>query len=83
MNEYTRAHIRLSTPMECEKFVRLLNGDGSVYKYVLETGDGSFRVSARSYLGVVYFATEHNDSTYLVNVDADGVYPNGIDNFRI
>ena len=82
MNEYTRAQIRLSTPAECEKFVRLLNGDGSTYKYGLENKDASFRVSARSYLGVVYFATEHNDETYLVNVDADGIYPNGIDDFR-
>ena len=83
MNEYSRAHVRLITTMDCEKFVRLLNGDGSTDKYVLENADSSYRVSARSYLGVVYFATEHGDETYLVNMTHDGVYPNGIDDFRI
>lgn len=83
MNEHSRAHIRLITTMDCEKFVRLLNGDSSTDKYVLETADGNYRVSARSYLGVVYFATEHGNETYLVNMNNDGMYPNGIDDFRI
>ena len=83
MNEYTRAHIRLVTPKEAENFVRLLNSDGSLDKYVLETSDKQYRVAGRSYLGVLYFVSEHNDDTYLVNTTNDGVYPNGIDDFRI
>lgn len=82
MTEYTRAHIRLATTKEADEFVRLLNSDGSVDRYVLETGEGDYRVSARSYLGVIYFVTEHNDETYLVNMTNNGVYPNGIDKFR-
>ena len=83
MNEYSRAHIRLATTREAEEFVRLLNSDKSIDKYVLETADGNYRVSARSYLGVIYFVTEHNDETYLVNTTHDGVYPSGLDNFRV
>ena len=83
MTEYTRAHIRLMTTKEADEFVRLLNSDATIDKYVLETGDANYRVSARSYLGVIYFVTEHNDETYLVNMTNDGVYLPEINKFRI
>ena len=83
MDNYTRAHLHLLSASDCEKFVRLLNGDSTTNKYILETADGGYRVSARSFLGVAYFAAEHYDETYLVNMTEDGVYPNGIDDFRI
>lgn len=80
---YTRAHIRVNTSNDVINFVKILNGDGTADKYVLENEDGTLRTEARSFLGALYFSTEHNDDTYLVNETEDGVYPSEINNFRI
>ena len=80
---YSRAHIRCNGPQETAQLVSLLNTDGTTNKYILETADSAYRVNARSFLGAVYFTTEHADDTWLVNTDNDGWYPTGIDNFRI
>lgn len=80
---YHRAHIRLITQSDAADFVSLINKGGSTDRYVLETADGHTRVSARSLLGVLYFVSEHNNETYLVNESNDGVIPNGIDQYRI
>lgn len=80
---YHRAHIRLITQTDAADFVSLINKDGSIDRYVLETADGHARVSARSMLGVLYFVSEHNTETYLVNETHDGVMPRGIDQYRI
>lgn len=79
---YSRAKIRLMSQIDAAAFVSLLNSDGTADKYVLETSEGDFKVNARSLMGVLYFTTEHNEDTYLVNCTQDGVYPSGIDNFR-
>lgn len=83
MNEHTRAHIRVMSQIEAARLVSLLNADGTTDKYVLESKEADYRADARSLLGVLYFTTEHNDETYLVNCTHDGVYPSGIDEFRV
>ena len=80
--EHTRAHIRLMTNQDAVDFVSILNSDGTAIKYSLENFDGTRRVEARSLLGVLYFTTEHNDDTYLVN-DTNGEIPTTIDKFRV
>ena len=79
---YTRAQLRINGERDAEQFVRLLNSDGSLDKYYLESKDCNERVNARSFLGVLYFIVYHNDETYLVNETNDGQYPGGIDEFR-
>lgn len=77
-----RAHIRLDKTNDYIEFVQLINSDGTTDKYVLTDDTGAFVVDARSLMGVIYMAIDHNDSTYLVNKTHDGVFPKGIDNFR-
>lgn len=72
------------TNQEAVEFVSLLNSDGTAEKYMLESADGRYRVDARSLLGVLYFTTEHNDDTYLVNeTNPNFVFPTSIDKFRV
>lgn len=80
---YHRTHIQLITQTDAANFVSALNSDGTADRYVLETADGRVRVSARSLLGVLYFISEHNKETYLVNETSDSVIPSGIDQYRI
>lgn len=80
---YHRTHIRLITQTDAANFVASINRDGTTDHYSLETADGKVRVSARSLLGVLYFVSEHNKETYLVNETNDGVIPSGIDQYRI
>ena len=62
--------------------VSIINSDGTTDKYVLENEDGTFRTEARSFLGTLYFSTEHGDNTYLVNETEDGVFPAFINSYR-
>lgn len=80
---YTRTHIRILTQNQAAEFVSLLNKDGSTDKYILEDTTHEYCVDARSLLGVLYFISEHNDDTYLVNKTHDGIYPGGITMFQI
>ncbi|MBO7401509.1 MAG: hypothetical protein J6U10_00805 [Lachnospiraceae bacterium] len=80
---HTRTKVRLDRPEDAEKFVKLLNSDGSTDKFILENFDGSFKVDARSVLGVIYASVEWAGETYLVNTSRDGVYPSGIREFYI
>lgn len=82
MNEYNRAKINLITNQDAINFVRAINSDGTAIRYSLENFDRSYRVNARSLLGVLYFITEHGDDTYFVN-DDDGSIPSFIDKFRV
>lgn len=82
MEEYSRARVRLVTNQDAVNFVSTLNSDGTATKYSLEDFDGHYRVNARSLLGVLYFTTEHNEDTYLVNDDG-GSIPSSIDKFRV
>ena len=81
--EHIRAHIRLITNQDAMEFVEALNSDGSVYKYCLENFDGTYRVEARSLLGVLYFVTEHSNDIYLVNETNPTLIPHKIDKFRV
>ena len=82
MNEYNRAKIRLITNQDAVDFVSTINSDGTATKYSLENFDRSYRVNARSLLGVLYFITEHSDDTYLVNDNGEQI-PSSIDKFRV
>lgn len=81
--EHSRAHIRLMTMNDIKNFVSVLNSDGTTNRYTIENANGSLRINARSIEGVIYAAVDYNDETYLVNETNDGVYPSGIDDYRI
>lgn len=76
-----RAEILLTTAQDVNKFVSIINHDGSADKYVLTNVSGDLNVSARSYLGALYAATEFG-KLYLVNQTEDGKFPSGIDDYR-
>lgn len=80
---HARTHIRLMTMQDIKNFVELLNADGTADRYTIENASGSLRINARSLEGVIYAAIDYNDETYLVNETNDGVYPHGIDEYRI
>ena len=80
---HTRAHIRLMTLNDIKNFVENLNSDGTVDRYTIENEDGSLRINARSIEGVIYAAVDYNEETYLVNETNNGVYPSGIDIYRV
>ena len=80
---HARTHIRLMTMKDIKNFVELLNADGTADRYTIENTNGSLRINARSLEGVIYAAIDYNDETYLVNETNDGVYPHGIDEYRI
>lgn len=81
--EHVRAHIRLTTSEAANEFVSILNSDATTDKYILEDFNSEHRVSARSLIGVIYMTADHNDDTFLVNMSNDGVFPSGIDKFRV
>ena len=80
---HIRAHIRLDKAKDVKNFVSSINSDGTTDKYILENFDSSHIVDARSYLGALYFAVEHADDTFLVNLSNDGKIPFFIDKYRI
>lgn len=80
---HARTHIRLMTMKDIKNFVELLNTDGTADRYTIENTSGSLRINARSLEGVIYAAIDYNDETYLVNETNNGVYPSGIDGYRI
>ena len=78
----TRAKIRLQTSSEVNEFVKELNSDGTINKYIVEDEAGEYRVNARSYLGVLYASAEWGGNFYFVNETEDGAFPQCIDKFR-
>lgn len=76
-----RAQIQLTTAQDIANFVSALNADGTPNHYVITNEDGSLSVNARSYLGMLYAATEF-EYLYLVNQTEDGKFPKGIDEYR-
>ena len=81
--KHSRTHIRLMTMNDIKNFVETLNTDGTADRYTIENASGSLRINARSIEGVIYAAVDYNDETYLVNETNDGVYPSGIDIYRV
>ena len=80
---HIRAHIRLNKAKDVEDFIRSINSDGTTNKYILENFDSTHIVDARSYLGALYFAVEHADDTFLVNLSEEGEIPFFVDKYRI
>lgn len=83
MEEDIRIHIRINSNDEAARLVTILNGDGSLNKYMIENYDGTERINARSLMGVIYMCGTHNDDTYLVNDTNNGDFPLEIDDFRV
>ena len=77
-----RARIRLDTTKDVNNFVIKMNSDGTINHYVVENLDGSHRVNARSYLGMIYASAEFGDYLYLINETEDGYFPAFINEFR-
>lgn len=78
---HIRAHIRLNTPAEAEKFCSALNSLGNATKYSIEDYSGIQRANARSLLGVIYALTDFNDEMYFVS--EDNILPTCIDEYRV
>ena len=76
-----RAQIQLITAQDVANFVSVINADGTSNHYVITNEDSSLSVNARSYLGMLYAATEF-EYLYLVNQTDDGKFPFGIDKYR-
>jgi hypothetical protein len=51
-------------------------------RYSVEDAEGIHRVSARSYLGMIYASAEFGDYMYLMNETEDGYFPNFVNDFR-
>ena len=83
MEEDIRIHIRINSNDEAARLVTILNGDGSLNKYMIENYDGTERINARSLMGVIYMCGVHNDDTYLVNDTNNGDFPLEIDDFQV
>lgn len=77
-----RAKIRLDTSAAVASFVREINSDGSLIKYSIENADGSYRINARSYLGVLYASAEFHGELYLINESGSDELPSFIDKYR-
>lgn len=77
-----RARIRLDTNKDVTAFVSAMNSDGSLIRYSIENEDGSCRVNARSYLGVLYASAEFGEVMYLVNDTNNNPLPAWIDKYR-
>lgn len=76
-----RAEIQLTTAQDIADFVSVINTDGTPNHYAICNEDGTLYVNARSYLGMLYAATEF-ERLYLVNQTEDGKFPKGIDEYR-
>ena len=76
-----RLHVRLYNQNHAAEFVSALNTWED--KFILESEDGMYRVNAKSIMGLLYFATEHNADMYLVNLTSNGYYPEGVMKFRV
>lgn len=79
-----RAHIRFDTMEEANRFVSVVNSDGTTDKWTLTTNTMDYKVSARSLLGVLYMMTEHNENCYLINEShPDEQFSSWVDAFRV
>ena len=76
-----RLHIRIFNQDHVAEFVSALNLWTD--KFILESEDGMYRVNAKSVIGVLYFSSQHNADTYLVNLTSAGYYPDGVMKFRV
>lgn len=75
-----RLRIRILSQNDVVSLVNSLNTWTD--KFILESEDGTYRVNAKSVLGVLYFVSEHPMDTYLVNMTSGGYYPDGAMRFR-
>ena len=83
MMDRIRAKIVLDTTKSVLDFVQNMTSTDLEDRLTLENFDGSHRVSAKSFLGVMYASTEWGNDIYLINETNDGVFPNFVNNYRI
>lgn len=79
---HTRAKLQLETNKEVAHFVADINSDGTTSKWMLENFEGDCRVSARSFLGALYAASEWGGEIYLVNDTSNEPFPSFVDKYR-
>lgn len=80
---HKRIPINLDTPRKVMDFIAMINNEGAADDYSLENKDGTQRISAKSPLSVFYASIEFNKQIFLVNDTDDGVFPSGVDQFKI
>lgn len=76
-----KVKIYLQTTNDVIKFINFLNTSGVTENYILESETGKYRVDACSFLGVMYFTTEHRDDTYLIDITGADL-PEGVQQFK-
>lgn len=80
---HVRTQIRLDLRNDIMDFIKILNTASPSDNFVVENFDGTFRVNARSYLGLMYASVEFSaEGLFLVNTTNDGKIPFEIDKFR-
>ena len=77
-----RARICLDTTRQVREFCEAMNSDGTINRYVVENVDGTYRINARSYLGMIAASADFGDYMYLINETEDGIFPSFVDKFR-
>ena len=78
----TRAHIRLETTPQVAVFTAQIGNLPGGEAYVVENATGTFRVDAKSLLGMMYAASTFSNEMYLVNETNDGNFPVFVDSYR-
>ena len=78
-----RAVIQLETTMDVQEFIKDINSDGTIIKYTITNKSGSYRVNARSFLGVLYASAEFGGVLYLINETNDNPMPAFVDKYRL
>ena len=80
----TRIRIHLKSGQQVKAFVRDVNFDLYPEQWGLENKEGTLRIAANSFLGVLYASTEWKGDIYLVNFkDKDlNRYPHFIDRYK-
>lgn len=80
---HPRAKLLLDTTTRVAEFVKDINSDGSTDRWMVENFDGTLRVNARSFLGMMYASAEWNGEIYLFNDSSENTpIPNFVDKYR-
>lgn len=76
-----RKKIELTTIQKVTQFVQEMNEYDPTTTYTVENIDGTHRVNACSYLGMVYAASEFGKEMYLVS-ESEDIFPDFIKKYQ-
>lgn len=82
MKEEIRERIRLENVQDAKKFVKFINNPKDEDEYILQDKTGGRVADAYTIIWVAYAVSEFNNYIYLVNKTHNGVFPEGINQFR-